>query len=112
MPKYVILANWTEQGVRNATETVQRTEQVRARAEALGGHLEQVLWTLGRHDLVAIFDMPSDEAVAAVGLQVGMAGASRTESLRAFSADEMTGILGQLDAGTSGAGFDDRITGE
>ena len=48
--------------------------------------------------------MPSDEAVATMGLQVGMTGSVRTESLRAFTADEMTGILQQLDTGTTSGG--------
>jgi len=43
-----------------------------------------------------VMDMPSDEAFAALALQVGMTGATRTESLRAFTAEEVTGILQQL----------------
>ena len=51
---------------------------------------------MGRYDLVGVMDMPSDEAFAALALQVGMTGATRTESLRAFTAEEVTGILQQL----------------
>ena len=96
MPKYVVLVNWTEQGAKAARETVQRAERVGQLAEQLGGRMELLLWTLGRYDLVGVIDMPSDEAFAALGLQVGMTGATRTESLRAFTAEEVTGILQQL----------------
>jgi uncharacterized protein with GYD domain len=40
--------------------------------------------------------MPNDEAFSALALQVGMTGATTTESLRAFTADEVTAILQQV----------------
>lgn len=98
MPKYVVLVNWTEQGVKGATDTVQRAERVSQLAEQLGGRMELLLWTMGRYDLVGVLDMPNDEALSALALQVGMTGATRTESLRAFTAEEVTGILQQLPA--------------
>ena len=111
MPKYVVLVTWTEQGVTKAPETVERAARVGEAAERLGGRMELLLWTLGHYDLVGVLDMPSDEAFAALSLQVGMTGATRTESLRAFTAEEMTGILGQLGGGApaGGGGFDDQL---
>jgi uncharacterized protein with GYD domain len=91
-----VLVTWTEQGTTAATETVQRAERVGQLADQLGGRLELLLWTMGRYDLVGVLDMPSAEAFAALALQVGMTGATRTESLRAFTAEEVTGILQQL----------------
>jgi uncharacterized protein with GYD domain len=96
MSKYVVLVNWTEQGVKAANETVQRAERVGQLAERLGGHMDLLLWTMGRYDLVGVFDMPNDEAFSALALQVGMTGATTTESLRAFTADEVTAILQQV----------------
>ena len=51
---------------------------------------------MGRYDLVSVMDMPSDEAFVTLALQVGMTGAPRTESLRAFTAEEVAGTLQQL----------------
>jgi uncharacterized protein with GYD domain len=62
----------------------------------MGGRVEQLLWTLGRYDLVGVYDMPSDEAVAALALKVGAGGAIRTECLRAFTTDEVSGIIAGL----------------
>jgi len=93
MAKFVVLVNWTEKGIANAKDTLQRAAQVRQAAESLGGHEVQLLWTIGRYDLVGIYDLPSDEAMATLGLKVGAAGAVRTETLRAFTADEMGGIV-------------------
>jgi uncharacterized protein with GYD domain len=96
MPRYVVLVNWTDQGMKSIRETVQRADDVRQLTEQFGGTMEYLLWTQGRHDLVGIIDMPDDEAFAALGLQIGTMGAVRTESLRAFTADEMNGILDRL----------------
>jgi uncharacterized protein with GYD domain len=96
MAKYVVLVTWTEQGAKAAADTVQRAERVGQLAEQLGGRMELLLWTMGRYDLVGVMDMPSNEAFAALALQVGMTGATRTESLRAFTADEVAGILQQV----------------
>jgi uncharacterized protein with GYD domain len=94
--KYVILVNWTEQGIREAKQTTERAQKVREMAQQLGGKVETLLWTLGRYDLIGIAEMPDDETAALMGLRIGALGSVRTETLRAFSADEMGSILGKL----------------
>ena len=96
MAKYVVLVNWTEQGIRDVKATTQRAEQVRQVIEQMGGRLVSLLWTQGRYDLVGVIEAPDDETVAAIGLRVGMTGATRTETLRAFDAEEMGRILQKL----------------
>ncbi len=96
MARYVVLLNWTDQGIRNVGETTQRAEQVRQGVEQMGGRLETLFWTLGRYDLIAVVEAPDDETVAALGLRVGMGGGTRSETLRAFDAEEMGRILGRL----------------
>ena len=96
MAKYVVLLNWTDQGVRTAKDTVTRFEQARDAFQQKGVSFDGVFWTLGRYDIVGILDAPDDETIAATLLQLGAAGNVSTETLRAFSADEMGGILQQL----------------
>ena len=93
MPKYVILINWTEQGARSVTETTKRADHVRQMVEQMGGRMDTLLWTQGRFDLVGVMEVPDEETAAAVGLRVGMGGAVRTETLRAYDAEEMGRIL-------------------
>ena len=93
MPKYVILVNWTEQGARSVTETRERAEQVRQMVEQMGGRMDTLLWTQGRYDLIGITEATDEETAAAFGLRVGMGGAVRTETLRAYDAEEMGRIL-------------------
>ena len=93
MPKYVVLANWTDEGVRTAEESIARSENIHRLAEQLGGRIELLLWTQGRYDLASIIDMPDDEAAAALALKIGASGTARTETLRGFTADEFGRIF-------------------
>ena len=96
MPTYVVLMNWTDQGVRTVKDTVQRREQADALAERHGARIEQVYWTVGPYDIVTILDAPDDESVTAVMLELSSGGNLRTTTLRAYDREEMSGILQRL----------------
>jgi uncharacterized protein with GYD domain len=93
MARYVILLNWTEQGVANFEETVDRYGAAQEQFEQLGVSFQDVYWTLGDHDIVAIAEAPDDESIAAALLRLGSAGNVRSKTLRAFSEDEMRGVI-------------------
>jgi len=96
MPTYVNLAKWTEQGVRNVKDTVTRNQQVRAAVEQAGGRVIGTWWTQGTYDIVGVFDFPDDESAIAMAIATAMVGNLRTETLRAYNADEMQRILQRL----------------
>ncbi len=96
MAKYVALINWTDHGVRNAKETVKRFEQARDAFAAAGVTFDTVLWTQGRYDIVSVVDAPDDATLAAASLTLAGAGNLRTETLRAFTVEEMGGIVQKL----------------
>lgn len=96
MATYIVLSNFTDQGIRTAKDSVNRADGVREMAKKFGVTAKDFFWTLGSHDVVAIFDAPDDASITALGLAIGAAGNVRTQTLRAFSREEMTGILGKL----------------
>jgi uncharacterized protein with GYD domain len=96
MPTYVVLMNWTDQGIRNVRDTVNRREQADALAQKHGATLEQVYWTVGPYDIVSVLEAPDDESVTAVLLELGTAGNLRTTTLRAYDREQMSGILQRL----------------
>ena len=93
MTTYVALINWTEQGIKNFRDTVQRSEDFTKLIESSGGRIRELLWTVGEYDIVCVADFPDEETGVAALLQVGSAGNVRSRTLRAFSADEMAGII-------------------
>jgi len=96
MPRYIVLVNWTEQGIRNVKQTLERTDSGGEIAEKHGLTLEQAYWTVGPYDMVTIFEAPDDEALGAHLLELGSLGNVRTTTLRAYNEEEMSGILQRL----------------
>lgn len=94
MPRYVVLFDWTDQGVRNYKDTVDRYDAANNQLQGLGVTFADIYWTLGGHDIVAIADADDDESLAAGLLAVAGGGNIRTKTLRAFSRDEMRSIIG------------------
>ena len=104
MPTYVSLCKWTEQGVQNARDTTKRVEAAKAAVRKLGGKLTTVLWTQGAYDLVAIMDFPDEESAMAFLLGLGGQGNVRTETLRAYSAQDMERIFAKMGGSAAAAG--------
>jgi uncharacterized protein with GYD domain len=96
MPAYISLFNFTEQGIKTVKDTVQRAQMVKKQAEAAGGRVIGVWWTLGQYDGMIIIEAPDDTTAMRQLIANGMAGNNRTTTLRAFSEDEMTHILGGM----------------
>lgn len=93
MARYVVLIDWTEEGVRNFRDSVDRYESARGDFERMGVTFKDTYWTLGAHDIVGILEAPDDETLAAAALRLASLGNVRTTTLRAFSADEMRGVI-------------------
>jgi uncharacterized protein with GYD domain len=93
MATYVVLGQFSDQGLRNVKDTTKRAETFRAMAQKAGITVTAIYWTLGSFDVVSIIEAPDDESATALLLSAGALGNLRTQSLRAFSAEEMARIL-------------------
>jgi len=96
MVTYVVLAKFTDQGVRNAKDSPKRADAYKQMAKTFGVTVKEIVWTQGRYDVVTIVDAPDESAAMSLSLSLGALGNVRTETLRAFSADEMTKIVGNM----------------
>ena len=96
MATYVLLASFTDQGIRNVKETTKRAEAFRELAKRAGATVKDLYWTLGQYDVVTVLDAPDAATVTALGLSVGSLGNVRTQTLPAFSAAEMGTILKKM----------------
>jgi uncharacterized protein with GYD domain len=93
MTTYIVLASFTDQGIRNVKDTTKRADAVRELAKKFAVTAKEFFWTLGSYDVVAIFEAPDDASMTALGLAIGAGGNVRTQTLRAFSRDEMNAVL-------------------
>ena len=96
MPTYIILASWTDQGIRNVKEAPNRVDAARKAVEAAGGKWLGFYLTMGKYDMVVIAEGQSDEAVTATLLAIGSGGNVRTETLKAFSEAEARQIIAKI----------------
>jgi uncharacterized protein with GYD domain len=97
VPNYVALVNFTEQGIYNFKDSPSRADAAAEQLEKMGGKLKDVYWTLGAYDIVIVMEAPDDETVTAFALGLGALGNVRTQTLRAFSADEMRAVIAKSD---------------
>ena len=96
MARYIMLTNWTEQGIKNVKESPKRLDAAKALAKKLNGEIVEFYMTTGAHDMVLILDAPDDEAAAKFALSVGSGGNIRTTTLKAFSEKSYRAIIGSL----------------
>ncbi|HSH90832.1 MAG TPA: GYD domain-containing protein [Ramlibacter sp.] len=92
MAKFVVLVNFTDQGIQTVAESVKRAQASVSTFSEFGVKKLAQYWTLGDHDIVIVLEAPNDEAVMKGLLAIGKLGNVRTKSLRAFTADEMSDI--------------------
>ncbi len=96
MAQFVVLGNLTAQGIADFKNTLNRAKAASQGAEALGGRLVDIYWTMGKYDFVAIFEMPDDDTMAALLYRLGAQGNVSTTTMRAFDRSGMEGILAKM----------------
>ncbi|HXE51106.1 MAG TPA: GYD domain-containing protein [Ramlibacter sp.] len=96
MASYIALGKFTEQGARTVKDTTKRADAVRDMAGRFGVTIKSIHWTLGQYDVVTFCEAADEASATAFGLALASAGNVRTETLRAFSKDEMAAILAKL----------------
>jgi uncharacterized protein with GYD domain len=92
----MVLGHFTEHGIRAVKDTTQRAGAVRDVGKRMGVTVKETYWTLGQYDVALIADAPDDSTITAFGLAIGALGNVRTQTMRAFTSDEMGQILHKM----------------
>ena len=96
MAKYVVLVDFTDQGIKTVTESVRRAKASVSTFEKYGAKKIAQYWTLGAHDILIVLEAANDEAAMKGCLAVGKLGNVRTTTMRAFTAEEMESVTSGL----------------
>jgi uncharacterized protein with GYD domain len=97
MPQqYVILWNWTDQGIKNIKEAPKRADTFKAEMQKAGGKVISILHTAGQYDGIVIAEAPSDDVIMSCLLSLGSKGNVRTTTLKAFSESEAAKVIERL----------------
>ena len=96
MPSYVLLMNYTDEGLRNIKYLPQHVNAIRQAVESAGGHLPCIYLTMGHYDLVAILEAPNDQVCASISLGLSSLGNVRSTTLKAFGEDELPEVADHI----------------
>ena len=84
MSAYIMLATWTDQGLRAITDSPRRLDTVKKELTDMGGQFKAFYMTMGEYDMVIHFEAPDDAVAARFALMLGQLGNMRTKTLKAF----------------------------
>jgi uncharacterized protein with GYD domain len=96
MTTYIGLINFTDQGVKTVKDSPKRAAAAKEIAGRFGVTMKDIWWTLGAHDIVCVLEAPDDQAATAFNLAIAGQGNVRTQTLRAFTADEVETVIAKL----------------
>jgi uncharacterized protein with GYD domain len=96
MPTYIVLGNFTDQGIRGVRDSIKREDAFRSQCDKVGAKVKDVYRTMGRYDLAAVVDAPDDVTVSSLLYSTGTLGNIRTETLRAFTREETEEALSKM----------------
>jgi uncharacterized protein with GYD domain len=93
MATYISLSKFTDQGIRKVKDTTKRAKEFQDLAAKMNVKVKEIHWTMGRYDLMVVLEAPDDATISRLTLGLSMLGNVKTETMRAFSAQEMDQIL-------------------
>ena len=97
MASYVLLLQFTDQGIRGVKDTTKRAAALSGEiAGKYGVKVLETLWTLGQYDGIVLADAPNDEAMTACSLSIARLGNVKVQTLRAFRTSEVEAMLTKL----------------
>lgn len=96
MLTYVVLANFTDQGIKTIKDTTKRADAAKEIAGKFGVRMNELYWTQGQYDIVTLCQADNEASIAAFGLALSSQGNVRFQTLRAFTREEMGGIVAKL----------------
>jgi uncharacterized protein with GYD domain len=96
MVTYVVLSSFTDQGIRNVKDTLKRADAFKELANKFGVTVKEIFWTQGQYDIVTVVEAQDELSATALNMSLGALGNIRTQTLRAFAANEMKQVLTKM----------------
>jgi uncharacterized protein with GYD domain len=96
MATFLSLIKFTERGDKNIKDSCKRAAEFKTHAKKHGIEVKDQYWSMGVYDGVIIFEAPDDETATAAMLSLSSRECVTTQTLRSFTATEMTKLLGKI----------------
>ena len=96
MATYIMLLNWTEQGIAKIKASPKRLDDGRKAFKKMGVEIKDTYLTMGPYDLVCVVEAPDSETAARAILSLGSGGNVRTLTMPAFTEDQYRKITSSV----------------
>ena len=96
MPLYIVLGKFTQKRVETIENLQDSIEESREVFEAFGVEIKDLFFTMGGYDVVGVGEAPDAEAMSKALLSWGKRGLLRTETLTAFTPEQMVQMIKEL----------------
>ena len=96
MSQYIMLCNWTDQGIRHIKDSPDRLDAAKDLCRQHGAEMTGFYMTMGIYDLVAVIDAPNDDTMARIAVSLGKGGNLCTITLKAFDENQYREIIGSV----------------
>jgi uncharacterized protein with GYD domain len=93
MPTYITLIKWTDEGIKRVKDAPKRIQRARDAYKSVGGEMKDFYFLFGKYDMMAIAEVPSDEAMAKAVLMTARYGQASIETVKAFTEAEGIKII-------------------
>ena len=96
MPTYIVLGNYTDQGIRKIKQTGALRQAGEQSVAGHGGRIISQYFTFGPYDFVLTVELPNDELALEAAFTFGSMGDIRTQTLKAFEHQEGEAIAQRI----------------
>lgn len=96
MATFVATIRFTENGIKQINQTMQRATDFEKLAEQHGAKVIQQFWTMGDYDGLIILEAPNDETASTLMLKLGALGFVQPKTCRAYTGSEMKALLANV----------------
>ena len=93
MTRYLSLISYTDHGIREVKDSVNRAHAFQSLVEAAGGRVNATFWAVGEKDGAIIFEVPDEDTGAQMLLKLADQGFVRTQTMRVYDEPEFAAIL-------------------
>jgi uncharacterized protein with GYD domain len=93
MPHYMFRASYSAEGIAGVISEggTARRDAAKAAAEAMGGRLEALYFSFGEDDVIGIIELPDNESMAALAMEVASSGEISTSTTVLLTPEEIDG---------------------
>jgi uncharacterized protein with GYD domain len=96
MPHFVILGNFTQKRMETIKALPENVKEAKEVFKSHGVKINALAFTMGRYDVVGMFEAPDAETVTKAVLSWGSKGLLRTETLTGFTGEEMAKLVKEM----------------